>query len=144
MPSPKKPSKVRAPVRKAVRAKAPTVRPASRPTLAPGKPFLRFFISDTLRRKTLAALAKVEGASDPIEHRAVLSGIVVELTDAGHTYFFLRPLQLMKAGFLTEQSANLGMSGTLRVMGPVISNVIGRMSRTELLFVCRYIRELMA
>jgi hypothetical protein len=67
----------------------------------------------------------------------------VELTDSGMDYFFLRPLKLAKAGFITEQSASLGMAGSLRVMSSVLRNIIGRMDEPQLLSVCSSIRQLM-
>ena len=57
--------------------------------------------------------------------------VIGELTDSGMDYFFLRPLKIADAGFITQQSANLGMSGTTRVLGSVVRNVIGRMDEAE-------------
>jgi hypothetical protein len=68
---------------------------------------------------------------------------VLELTDSGLEYYFLRPLHLAKVGFVTEKSAQLGMGGVKRVMAPVIRNIIGRMDKHQLLAVCSHIRQLM-
>ena len=67
----------------------------------------------------------------------------MELTDSGMEYYFLRPLKLAKVGFFTEQSANLGMAATTRILGSVIRNIIGRMDHPQLLSVCSYVRQLM-
>jgi len=107
------------------------------------KPFLRFYHSESLRAKTLAVLTTLEKAKDSTKHRDALANIVVELTDSGMEYFFLRPLKLAKAGFFVEQSANLGMSATTAVLATVIRNMIGRMDGPQLLTVCSYIRQLM-
>jgi hypothetical protein len=107
------------------------------------KPFLRFYHSDGLRTKTLAVLTTVEQASDPTRHRNALSDLVMELTDSGLEYYFLRPLDLAKAGFVTKQSAQLGIGSIKRVMGPVVHNVIGRLDAKQLLIVCGHIRQLM-
>ena len=107
------------------------------------RPFLRFYHSESLREKTLAVLTALEKAKDKTDHRDALADIVVELTDSGMEYYFLRPLKIAKAGFLTEQSANLGMAATTRVLGTVIRNVIGRMDSPQLLSVRSYIRQLM-
>ena len=107
------------------------------------RPFLRFYHSESLRLKTLAVLTALERAKNKTDHRNALADIVVELTDSGMEYYFLRPLQIAKAGFLTEQSANLGMAATTRVLGTVIRNIIGRMDDPQLLSVCSYIRQLM-
>lgn len=128
-----------------------TSKPSAKPrakrlakTASPSRqPFLRFYHSESLRAKTLAVITSLEKAKDMTDHRDALADIVVELTDAGMEYYFLRPLKIAEAGFLTEQSANLGMAATTRVLGTVIRNIIGRMDSLQLLSVCRYVRQLM-
>ena len=132
--SSKRPSKV--PVKPRVK------RPVKASSPSP-QPFLRFYHSASLREKTLAVLTALEKAKDPTKHRDALATIVVELTDSGMEYFFLRPLKLAKAGFFVEQSASLGMSATTAVLGTVIRNMIGGMDGPQLLTVCSYIRQLM-
>lgn len=107
------------------------------------KPFLRFYHPESLRTKTLAVLTALEQAQDPTRHRNALTDIALELTDSGLDYYFLRPLKLANAGFITEQSAHMGMGAVKRVMAPVIRNVIGNMDRQQLLTVCHHIRQLM-
>jgi hypothetical protein len=129
----------RAPVSKTGRRASP---PSGQP--APdSKPFLRFHHSEALRRKTLAVIGAVEQAEDPATHRDALADLVVELTNSGLDYYFMKQLKLAKPGFLVEQSANLGMAGTQQVMGTVIRQVIGRMDGPQLLSVCGSIRQLM-
>ncbi len=113
------------------------------PRSTASKPFLRFYHSESLRAKTLDVLNQIDTAKDNTQHRDALAEIVVELTDSGMDYFFLRPLKLAEAGFLVEQSANLGMAATTRVLGSVIRNIIGRMNRAQLLSVSKSIRQLM-
>jgi hypothetical protein len=108
------------------------------------KPFLRFYHSEGLRAKTLTVLSTVEKAKDGRQYRSALADIVVELTDCGMDYYFMRPLKLAKAGFLVEQSANVGMAATTRVLASVVRRIIGGMDNAQLLVVCGYIRELMA
>lgn len=107
------------------------------------KPFLRFYHTESLRAKTLAVLTTLEQANDSTRHRTALTNIVLELTDSGLDYYFLRPLKLANAGFVVEQSAQLGMGGVKRVMAPVIRNIIGYMDKQQLLTICRHIRQLM-
>ena len=110
----------------------------------PTQPFLRFYHSKSLRTKTLAVLSALEKAKDSTQHRDALADVVAELTDSGMEYYFLRPLKLAQVGFFTEQSANLGMGAATRVLASVIRNIIGRMDSPQLLFVCNYVRQLMA
>ncbi len=132
------PSK-RAPGSKAGRAASPP----SAPPAPDSKPFLRFHHSEALRKKTLAVVGTVEQAADPAAHRDALADLVVELTNSGLDYYFMKQLKLAKPGFIVEQSASLGMAGTQQVMGTVIRQVIGRMGGPQLLSVCGSIRQLM-
>ena len=68
---------------------------------------------------------------------------MLELTDSGLEYYFLRPLKLANVGFVVEQSAQLGIGSVKRVMAPVIRNIIGHMDGQQLLTVCQHIRHLM-
>jgi hypothetical protein len=106
------------------------------------KPFLRFYHSEMLRRKTLSLLGTVEQAQDATAHRDDLSNLVVELTTAGMDYYFMKQLKLAKPGFIVEQAASLGMAGVQQVMGSVIRQIIGRMDSPQLLSVCGSIRQL--
>ena len=106
------------------------------------KPFLRFYHSEALRKKTLSVLGVIEQAQDATAHRAALADVVVELTNAGLDFYFLKQLKLAKPGFLVEQSANLGMAGAQQVMASVTRQVIGRMGHPQLLSVCASIRQL--
>lgn len=121
----------------------PTSEQAVRSTLLSDKPFLRFYHSDSLRAKTFTVLTTLEQAQDSTRHRNILSDLVLELTDTGLEYYFLRPLKLAKVSFVVEQSAHMGMGGVKRVMAPVIRNIIGHMDKHQLLTVCSHIRQLM-
>lgn len=118
--------------------KLPPAAPATR-----SKPFLRFYHSEVLRKKTLSLLSSIEQAQDAAAHRDALADLVVELTNAGLEYYFIKQLKLARPGFLVEQAANIGMAGAQQVMGSVIRQVIGRMDSPQLLSVCGSIRQLM-
>ena len=116
---------------------------SAEPARLSSKPSLRFYFSAGLRKKTLLILRTLEQASDATAHRGALADVVVELTNSGMDYYFSKPLKRAKAGFIVQQSANLGLAGALQVMGSVIRNIIGRMDRPQLLSVCGSIRQLM-
>ena len=109
----------------------------------PSEPFLRFYHSKGLRKNTLSLLSTLEQAQDATAHRDALANVIVELTNSGMDYYFMTPLKLAKAGFIVQQSANLGLAGVQQVMGSVIRSIIGRMDSPQLLFVCGSIRQLM-
>jgi hypothetical protein len=135
VPTPSKPPSKRpatARVKRVVKASSPSP-----------QPFLRFYHSESLRAKTLAVLTALEKAKDSTSYRDALADIIVQLTDSGMEYYFLRPLKFAKAGFFVEQSANLGMAATTGVLASVIRSIIGGMDSPQLLAVCSYIRQLM-
>jgi hypothetical protein len=121
----------------------PHGKPRTKAASPSSEPYLRFYHSKKLRAKTLAVLASIEKAKDSAQYRDALADIIVELTDSGMDYYYLRPLKIAQAGFFVEQSANLGMSAATRMLGSVIRNIVGRMDRPQLLAVCAYIRQLM-
>jgi hypothetical protein len=109
----------------------------------PSGPALRFRYSGELHERALAVLGAVEQAKDASAHRDALADVVVALTKCGLDAYFMQPLEEAGAGFLTRQSAGLGLSGAEKVMGSVIRNIIGRMDHPQLLSVCASIRRFM-
>ena len=124
-------------------ASPPRARQSAGPSPEPSEPFLRFYHSRALRRNTLSLLGALEKAPDATAHRGALADVIVELTNSGMDYYFMQPLKLAKAGFIVQQSANLGLAGAQQVMGTVIRNIVGRMDGPQLLSVCGSIRKLM-
>jgi hypothetical protein len=108
------------------------------------EPFLRFYLSDDLRARTLTVVAAIEQSPEPTRHREALGEVVVEMTNAGMDYFLMQPLRAADAGFVTVQSASLGMSGAEQVIGSVIRNVIGYMDGRALLSIRGSIRRFMS
>jgi hypothetical protein len=109
----------------------------------PSEPFLRFYHSKALRKNTLSLLSTLEQAEDATAHRDALAHVIVELTNSGMDFYFMKPLKLAKAGFIVQQSASLGLAGVQQVMASVIRNIIGRMDGPQLLSVSGSIRQLM-
>jgi len=107
------------------------------------KPSLRFLYSKKLHAKTLKLLDTLEQAEDPRKYKGALGDLVVELTDTGMDYYFLKPLKLAEVGFVVQQSANLGIAGALSMMGTVTRSIIGRLDKAQLLIIGDYIRQLM-
>ena len=107
------------------------------------KPSLRFFHSAALRTRSNKVLAGIEQDKDPTQHAGALSNLVVDLTKAGLDYYFLRPLQQAKVGFVSRQTASFGMAGALRMMSPVIRTILAGANATQLRVITRHIRHLM-
>lgn len=129
--------------RKSPAERAKPVAPVTARSEASVKPFLRFYLSDELRNRTVAVITTLEGARNPTVHRDALASIAVELTNSGLDYYFIKPLKVAKAGFVVEQSASLGMTGVQQLMGSVIRNVIGRMDGPQLQSVGKSLRQFM-
>ena len=132
------PGKRQPPAPAAASAKTPP-RPARRAS----PPSLRFQCGGELHRKTCAVLDRVEGAKDPAAQAEALAEVVVALTGAGLDAYFMEPLKQAKAGFVTQQSAALGLAGARNVLGSVLRTVIGRMDGPQLRSVCGSIRTFM-
>ena len=111
---------------------------------AAAKPSLRFFHSAPLRTRTIKLLAAIDHDQEPTQHAAALAALVVALAEAGLDYYFLRPLQLAKVGFVARQTANFGMAGALRIMSPMIRSILGGTNGAQLRIISRHIRQLMA
>lgn len=129
-----------------VKARPPRPRQAAATPSTPGsssRPFIRFYHSAALRRKTLSVLDALEKSPDASAHRDALADLVVELTSAGLDACFMQPLKAARAGFIVEQSASLGLSGANQVMGSVIRNIIGRMNAAQVLSVSGSVRQFM-
>jgi hypothetical protein len=88
-------------------------------------------------------LDALETAEDATIHSKALAEVVLELTETGLAYYFVKPVQDAKVGLMAEQSTKLGIAGIRRVMGPVTRRVIGGMNATQLLSVSKHIRHLM-
>ncbi|WP_210546201.1 hypothetical protein [Rhodoferax sp. PAMC 29310] len=106
------------------------------------EPSLRFYHSKELRAKTNAVLDAIEAAPDLATHGESMADLVNELIDAGMDYYFLRALKKAQMGFVSEQSARLGMSGAVKLLSSVSRKFIVRMDKDQLLVVASHIREL--
>jgi len=106
-------------------------------------PSLRFYHSKALRSRTLDVLEALESAEDPTSYRDELADIVLELTEVGLSYYFVKPVEAAKVGFVPHKTTTMGIGAILRIMGPVARRVIGGMDAGQLLTVTKHIRHLM-
>jgi hypothetical protein len=106
------------------------------------KPSLRFFHPAALRTRTDKLLAAIQRDEDPTQHANALSTLVVDLTEAGLDYYFLRPLRQANISFVARQTANFGLAGVLRFMSPIIRTILGGANGTQLRVISRHIRQL--
>lgn len=111
---------------------------------AGGLPALRFHYPAGLHAQVLGVLEALETADDATPHRGALSDVVLELTEAGLDWYFVKAVQDAKVGYVAEQTTKLGLSSIRKVMGPVIRRVIGGMNHEQLRSVGGHIRALMA
>ena len=88
-------------------------------------------------------LDALETAEDATSQREALAEVVLELTETGLAYYFVKPVQAAKVGYMAEQSTKLGIAGILRLMGPVTRRIIGGMNAQQLRSVSDHIRHLM-
>jgi len=122
----------------------PSKRAASAPAKpAQSKPFIRFYHSQRLRAKTLAAIEAVENTEDASAHAPALAEVLVELLNGAMDYFFMRPLKLAKVNFIVLQSASIGMAATQQLVGTLTRSVIARMNTPQLVSLCGSLRRFM-
>jgi hypothetical protein len=122
-----------------VSAKTPrTAKAKATPSTAPS---LRFYHSEVLREKTNTVLSALETQPSP-HHGEAIADLVTHLIEAGMDYYFLKPLKQADVGFITEQSARLGISGAVKLVSSVSRKFIIRMDHAQLLVVATHIRSL--
>ncbi len=85
----------------------------------------------------------IESDPRPKQHRAELAELVVELTQSGFDYFFMKLIRDAGMGFMVEQSTRVGLASILRLLTPISRRIIGGMDVGQLLSVTRHMRELM-
>lgn len=125
-------------VEKAVK---PTGKSAA-PAVATVEPSLRFHHSKALRSRTESVLKAIDAKPDHPQHGDAMADLVAELVEAGMDYYFLRALKMAEVGFLTEQSARLGMTGAVKLINSVSRKFIVRMDGAQLQIVATHIRSL--
>lgn len=107
------------------------------------KPYFRFVHSRALRAQTLEILDAIDTEPDPCLHRAALANHIVVLTESGFQFFFLDPITKLKMGFIVEQSAGLGVSSVVRILSPIVNNIVARMDKKQLRQASRIMRDMM-
>jgi hypothetical protein len=116
---------------------------ARQPMTSSTRPSLRFYHSAALRARTNRLLKAIEEDEDPRRHASALAGLVLDLTDAGLDYFFLRPLEQAKISYVSRQMAKMGLAGALRVVSPIIRTILANADAGQMRVFARHIRSLM-
>lgn len=106
-------------------------------------PSVRFHLSETLHAETLEAIDTIAADPKPRDYSIALGDMVVELTQAGLNYYFGQALRQADAGFVLTKTADVGLAATLKVMAPVIRNVIGQLNDQQIREICGFMRGLM-
>ena len=135
-----KPAKASAAKTKAAKPKAAIPKPAR---ASADKPFLRFTHAKPLRVRTLQVLDAIDTDDDPLPHRDALGKLIVELSNAGLNFFFIESVGKLKMGFIVNQTASLGIGSVMRVLGPTVRNIVGRMDKKQLRQVSGIMRQMM-
>jgi len=120
----------------------PAAKLASKKSAPTVEPSLRFHHTHDLRAKTEAVLNAIDDHPAHRDHGDALADLVGELVEAGMDFYFMRGLKMAEVGFLTEQSARLGMSGAVKLINSVSRKFIVRMDGAQLQAVAVHIRSL--
>lgn len=105
-------------------------------------PSMKFEYTQALHARADAILIAIDSQPDQRGHGDALADLVAELVDAGMDHYFLRGLKMADLGFITEQSARLGISGAVKVINSVSRKFIVRMNGAQLQAVASHIRSL--
>jgi len=130
-----RPSSTTAKAKDSSRSTAKTIAPAVEPSM-------RFHHTTALRTRTESLLNAIDTQPDQRVHGDALAELVAELVEAGMDFYFLRGLKMANVGFITEQSARLGMSGAVKLINSVSRKFIVRMDGAQLQAVAAHIRSL--
>jgi len=103
---------------------------------------LRFYHSATLRHRSDRILAAIETDEDPTTHTDALAELVVDLTEAGMEYYFLRPIRQAKLGLVARKTADYGVSGAIRLMAPMVRRILHHTSAEQLRTIAAHMRHL--
>jgi hypothetical protein len=103
---------------------------------------MRFYLSKALRQKMDDVLSALEAHPARKNHGEAVSDLVSDLIDAGMDYYFLKPLKAADVGFVAEQSARLGMTGAVTLIGSVSRKFLTRMDHAQLMVVASHMRSL--
>jgi len=136
--------KAAAPAKTAATARTQAVKPVKPVARAAvsREPSMRFLYSQALHDRTESVLLALETNPSHPKHGEVIADLTTALIEAGMDYYFLRALKEAKVGFVTEQSARLGLAGAVRLISSVSRKYIVRMNETQLLAVASHIRAL--
>ena len=100
-------------------------------------------IEDDLVHLTRIPIEQLREAESAKDHLDELVSLIMKLTDSGMTYFFIEPLERVKAGMITTKAAQLGLMSTQKGMKMVIQNVLGRLDDAQLLMLADFIEEIL-
>ena len=146
-PAAKKPAVKKPAAAKATVKKRAAKKPAAKKRAAAGggdRPYIRFTYPEGLHRRTLKILDGIDDGEDPCAHRGALSDLINELMEAGVKDFFLVPLAKLDMGMIVNQSATLGANSVVRIMNPILRNIVGRLDARRLRMVSEIMRGMMA
>lgn len=110
--------------------------------MSAAKPSMRFYHSAALRTRTEKLLAAIEQDGDPTGHARTLADLVVDLSEAGMEYYFLKPIRQAKLGVVAQKTAEFGTSGALRIMSPIVRTVLHGATAAQLRVIAEHMRHL--
>jgi len=106
------------------------------------KPSLRFYHSAALQHRADKLLTAIEQDEDPTPQAGAFADLVVDLTEAGMDYYFLRPIRQAKLGMVAQKTASYGMSAALRLMAPLVRTILRGTTADQLRSIAAHMRHL--
>ena len=107
-----------------------------------GRALIAFEISSDLRERIEAVIAEMRDAEKPKQHVAELVTVVLEMTDVGLDYYYLRPLGAIEAGFVLRNTAKVGLAAAKKSLPLLIRKVVSGLSDKQLLALTDVLEEM--
>jgi hypothetical protein len=105
---------------------------------------MAFRVPRALDARAKIVIEKVRNDSTPGEHSRELAELIVDLTHAGLTAFFLTPLERVGVGALTYGSAKVAVGAAEASLPALVRRVVGKMTDEQLRELVGILDEMMA
>lgn len=106
-------------------------------------PRVAFSISPELGERVEAVIEKLRSDSIPKAHVGELVEVVLEMTEVGLEYYYLRPLEVAGVGMMLRSSAKLGIAAAGKSTPMIVRTVVGGMSNDQLLKIANFLDEIL-
>ena len=92
-----------------------------------------FRIPHETHRQMAETIEIVRASNHPRDHSTELIDVVLELTELGLTYYFLKPLEVAEMGMMSLATAKIGLASARQGLPVIIRRIVGSASDEQIL-----------